>query len=529
MTSCSSLLYHCYSRRSYHAQWTLLFALSVLALVRISLAGSVIPPAWAIREHNPCAAVSWQQVMWPSDGRCYPIFRQGPCPASQELVWHAEQRRPVCSCPRGHLLHADSKRCYRRYSRGPCPIHHFFDHSHDGENHVESIRWWTGQHAETHNKTPTCHPFDECSPGHVFWPPTRKCHKKLTRGPCNHGELLFFNGTEMGEPQCGCHRSLMTANYWSHTDSCYEQYTRGPCVRGLVFVYSTDRERTQCVCRSDMVEHYHAPSGQCHQPGTRGPCPLGAVFYFNATRQKTQCLCKPGALLWLTTGRCHHAYTQGPCSVGEFITPRKIQHLNGEVVNDHRENLIDNLPTYLIEEDVSGLTSSIGHCSQLPCDRGELYFPERNACYRIGRRGPCPLGQLVMYEQFRGVSQRGACGCSPDFTHNYWPPDGHCYQLYTRGPCPPLFTFVYNSTSGQPQCVCDGRRGRAIYGGSGQCHELYRRGPCPPGQTLSRSMLGGPVACSCRSGLVYDSRMSRCRLPASPELYKDLAMMKVLR
>ena len=35
---------------------------------------------------------SWQLIYWPSDGQCYQIFEQGPCPDTQELAFHATNK-----------------------------------------------------------------------------------------------------------------------------------------------------------------------------------------------------------------------------------------------------------------------------------------------------------------------------------------------------------------------------------------------------------------------------------------------------
>ena len=34
---------------------------------------------------------------------------------------------------------------------------------------------------------------------------------------------------------------------------------------------------------------------------------------------------------------------------------------------------------------------------------------------QVGSRGPCPLGELVVFEKYSGKSFRGECGCSPGY------------------------------------------------------------------------------------------------------------------
>ncbi|XP_037070246.1 uncharacterized protein LOC119091542, partial [Pollicipes pollicipes] len=249
----------------------------------------------------------------------------------------------------------------------------------------------------------TCRRFAECRPGEIFWPADGRCHAHLTRGPCGKGELLALNRLTL-EPECGCSRRQMARSYWP--------------TRGVV----------ECACHARMLENYDARTGQCFPQGGRGPCPPGNTFAFNNATRRTECRCPAGSLVRPETGACHRAFTQGPCPRGRFASPRP------------------GAPHQAV-------------CVANPCQRGELYFPDDGFCHRIGRRGPCPAGQLVQYEAFRGVSYRGACGCTEHFTQNYWPADGRCYEQHTRGPCPARLTFVYNATSGRTECQCAARRG----------------------------------------------------------------------
>ena len=60
----------------------------------------VIAPPWANAVSNPCSARSWQLIYWPQDGKCYPIFSQGPCPRSQELAFNDLTKLAECRCPK---------------------------------------------------------------------------------------------------------------------------------------------------------------------------------------------------------------------------------------------------------------------------------------------------------------------------------------------------------------------------------------------------------------------------------------------
>lgn len=85
---------------------------------------SVIPPPWADERINPCAKYSWQYLFWQADGQCYPIFRQGPCSPTQELVFDAADKSVKCQCPSDQVEWQDG-RCYEPFMQGPCPKNTF--------------------------------------------------------------------------------------------------------------------------------------------------------------------------------------------------------------------------------------------------------------------------------------------------------------------------------------------------------------------------------------------------------------------
>lgn len=96
-------------------------------------------------------------------------------------------------------------------------------------------------------------------------------------------------------------------------------------------------------------------------------------------------------------------------------------------------------------------------CISVPCKRGRLYFPNEKTCYKIGSQGPCPNGQVVLYDyntrpSIDGASYNGVCDCPGDLKFNnkcYEDTnklscddtpgtvfiDRTCYKLYTQGPC----------------------------------------------------------------------------------------------
>lgn len=55
-------------------------------------------------------------------------------------------------------------------------------------------------------------------------------------------------------------------------------------------------------------------------------------------------------------------------------------------------------------------------CVPLPCPTGKLYFPTGSGCHKVGTQGPCPNGQVVLFQDsvktsVEGISYLGMCGC----------------------------------------------------------------------------------------------------------------------
>jgi hypothetical protein len=104
-----------------------------------------------------------------------------------------------------------------------------------------------------------------------------------------------------------------------------------------------------------------------------------------------------------------------------------------------------------------------------------FYFEVKShLCKQVGSRGPCPLGELVVFEKYSGKSFRGECGCSPGYNQNYWADTGKCYEWYTRGPCPESFLFEYNKDSGRTECVCDDQEGFVFWNETKQCYRVNK-------------------------------------------------------
>jgi hypothetical protein len=80
---------------------------------------------------------------------------------------------------------------------------------------------------------------------------------------------------------------------------------------------------------------------------------------------KANCYCKEGYVEW-KDGYCYRLYTRGPCEENNFITDSN-------------------------------------KCMKNPCEKGRLYFPNEQTCYRIGSQG---MGVTKL--KFFNCSQKGA-------------------------------------------------------------------------------------------------------------------------
>lgn len=96
-------------------------------------------------------------------------------------------------------------------------------------------------------------------------------------------------------------------------------------------------------------------------------------------------------------------------------------------------------------------------CIRQPCERGHLYFPAEDQCYRIGSQGPCPKSRVVSFDfdvrpSLDGASFNGRCICR----------SAGCRQ--------------------EDEVICDKNNGLVRY--KNECHKLYTQGPCARGSWL---------------------------------------------
>lgn len=125
----------------------------------------------------------------------------------------------------------------------------------------------------------------------------------------------------------------------------------------------------------------------------------------------------------MNDGNCYRPYTQGPCPIGHML---------------------------------SNTTS----CLPIPCNKGDLYFPDKGQCYRIGTKGSCKNGQLVTFDfqtrpSLDGISYNGVCSCEKE--------SGNC----------------------KDNNICDNSNGSGMILYKNKCYKLYTKGPCVRGAWLA--------------------------------------------
>ena len=132
------------------------------------------------------------------------------------------------------------------------------------------------------------------------------------------------------------------------------------------------------------------------------------IFQLDSKTGYGECRCRDNYVSWHSNGECYKTYTPGPCRPDQFIVPSSRNSLQAR---------------------------GQGLCVRNPCPRAHLFFPggglqtspskrsynglvrrsggflqEQSAvdeegdsrCYKVGSRGPCPLGQLVVFERYSG-------------------------------------------------------------------------------------------------------------------------------
>nr|XP_014278166.1 uncharacterized protein LOC106682046 isoform X2 [Halyomorpha halys] len=435
---------------------------------------AVIMPSWSETSINPCANKpnGWQLLYWPEDGQCYRIFQKGyPCPETMELI-PGKNGTAQCNCPPGTALHSRDAKCYKIYYQGPCNKNEYFGPVKKAVSSYQSHRWGA------------CFEIEYCDKGKVFWPKDGKCYNNLTKGPCPEG-LLLSTKERLGE--CSCDNDTMQHNYWEPGQSCHEHYLQGPCEIGKLFLPTG-----QCDCNSSMIQYYPEDK-KCYAIGSQGPCKNGHLFQTKVIKYEDKqqvngvCVCKEGYMKWKENDFCYQPFTRGPCQNGEMLDLKYDK--NGSEIT----------------------------CVQVPCSTGKLFFPGGKGCHKVRTQGPCPAGQLVLYQDnidpsMNGISYLGICGCQniendSSFYTNYKNDKSATKTDCSEEQNVDNETMSSSNEKANIDDVCGSGYGFVLWKDN-SCWQLYSQGPCREGEWLvpdrgkgqrkGRGWLIGK--CECRPG-----------------------------
>ncbi|CAG0924858.1 unnamed protein product [Notodromas monacha] len=123
-----------------------------------------------------------------------------------------------------------------------------------------------------------------------------------------------------------------------------------------------------------------------------------------------------------------------------------------------------------------------GKCSLKPCPGNQLLWtipgnPTRvcaSASFGIDKCPEVRPNHVSVTDKVRGTGQ---CDCSAGLV--FWPADDRCYQLYSRGPCPEGQILVYDPLAKFISCQtnpCDAELN--VLWNDGVCYALSTTGPC---------------------------------------------------
>nr|XP_026491229.1 uncharacterized protein LOC113397208 [Vanessa tameamea]XP_026491230.1 uncharacterized protein LOC113397208 [Vanessa tameamea]XP_026491231.1 uncharacterized protein LOC113397208 [Vanessa tameamea]XP_026491232.1 uncharacterized protein LOC113397208 [Vanessa tameamea]XP_026491233.1 uncharacterized protein LOC113397208 [Vanessa tameamea]XP_026491234.1 uncharacterized protein LOC113397208 [Vanessa tameamea] len=390
-----------------------------LAALFCGCQAAVLPPPWADVRRNPCAAHprGWLMLYWPSDGKCYTIYKKGhPCPDTQELSPGRLGGRTVaeCKCPPGTAQLPHTKTCHKLFQRGPCRHGEYFAPVEESFNMRGERQGMCVRPQQCADKTL------------LYWPPDGRCYYRLTQGPCYPGTILDLG--DDGLANCTC--APDSSHYWRADGGCYAHYSKGPCERGQLFLPGA-----RCGCEAHLP-HYHNATQGCYELDSLGPCPKGHVFVISEVTgngSRAECKCK-NFHARADDGACYRLYTRGPCGQDEMI-------------------------------------SRGGRCVKVPCGRGRLYVPERRRCYRAGAAEPCRVGEHLAFDfdarpALDGLSHNGVCVCGAtgqpcnrrevaacSARKGAVVFNGVCHIQHTQGPCSKNSWLVKDSKE-QVTCQC---------------------------------------------------------------------------
>lgn len=124
---------------------------------------------------------------------------------------------------------------------------------------------------------------------------------------------------------------------------------------------------------------YFPPLKKCFKIFTLGyPCPetMELSPTVNGLTGHGECKCPPGTAQLNITSTCYKIFSRGPCESGQYLNP--ISTLKGVQASFR-----------------------LGECQKLKqCPEGKFYMPEKDECYELLTKGPCPNGKLLALDDF---------------------------------------------------------------------------------------------------------------------------------
>ena len=130
------------------------------------------------------------------------------------------------------------------------------------------------------------------------------------------------------------------------------------------------------------------------------------VFHLDSETGYGQCRCRDNYVHWPANGECYKTYTPGPCRPDQFIVPVSplLGRGRGICVRNPcpRAHLFfpgGGLMASASQKTYGGLVRRSGG---LPSKSIDVSEEGDSRCYKVGSRGPCPLGELVVFERYSG-------------------------------------------------------------------------------------------------------------------------------
>ncbi|KAF0291727.1 hypothetical protein FJT64_010184 [Amphibalanus amphitrite] len=230
----------------------------------------------------------------------------------------------------------------------------------------------------------------------------------------------------------------LSAPYGQTTGGVSDQPSAGTAAAG-----SLSEQISACRRRGNLFAYYQ-PLSRCMAllDEEASPCPEpGAVLVLNATTHEASCLRLPCAesQVLLADGRCHEKWT----------------------VCSGRENM-----------ELVLLETGLGACD---CRDGHVFWPTDGRCHAVYSRGPCALGEHLVWVDGTARCEATPCG------EGHVPWHGQCVPNSGHGCLDSKHGHLrLNAATLKYQCTL--RCPDAMVEVGLDCYKLYSRGPCAVGE-----------------------------------------------